>query len=377
MNYDLVFEGGGAKGLVFVGAMQAFETAGHTFQRVIGTSAGAITATLLAAEFNAEELLQAINEKTADGKSRFSTFMDIPESFDKEVIENSLTAAILDTVDNPFLPDRIEKPADRRILHTLLQLPVYRNLFSFVELGGWYDGVTFLNWLQEKLNSKGKKLGDATFAEFHKRRPSQELTVIAADTDARERLILNHRTTPDLPVVWAVRMSMSIPFLWQEVVWQKEWGLYQGRNITGHTIVDGGVLSNFAMDLLVTKDPKIRKVMGPVDDKTQVLGFLIDENIVVPGSADFAVQEKKETKSKQDMMQLDMQQALIVQRITRLIDTITNAHDKTIIREYQDRVCRLPAQGYGTTEFGMSPIRIDAIVAAGRKTMTDFLQRTH
>jgi len=377
MNYDLVFEGGGAKGLVFVGAMQAFETAGHTFQRVIGTSAGAITATLLAAEYNAEELLQAINEKTADGEPRFSTFMDIPESFDKEVIENSLTAAILDTVDNPFLPNRIEAPADRKILNTLLQLPVYRNLFSFVELGGWYDGVTFLNWLQEKLNSKGKKLGEATFAEFHKRRPNQELTVIAADTDARERLILNHRTTPDLPVVWAVRMSMSIPFLWQEVIWQKEWGLYQGRNITGHTIVDGGVLSNFAMDLLVTKDPKIRKIMGPVDDKTQVLGFLIDEDIVVPGAADIAVQERKELKPKQDMMRLDVQQAIIVQRITRLIDTITNAHDKTIIREYKDRVCRLPAQGYGTTEFGMSPMRIDAIVAAGRKTMSDFLQRTH
>ena len=48
MQYDLVFEGGGAKGIVFVGAMEAFEAAGHTVRRLIGTSAGAINAVLLA-----------------------------------------------------------------------------------------------------------------------------------------------------------------------------------------------------------------------------------------------------------------------------------------------------------------------------------------
>lgn len=30
-------------------------------------------------------------------------------------------------------------------------------------------------------------------------------------------LVLNHRTAPDCPVVYAVRMSMSIPLVWDEV----------------------------------------------------------------------------------------------------------------------------------------------------------------
>ena len=30
MKFDLVFEGGGAKGIVFVGAVQEFEAQGHT-----------------------------------------------------------------------------------------------------------------------------------------------------------------------------------------------------------------------------------------------------------------------------------------------------------------------------------------------------------
>jgi hypothetical protein len=33
MEYDLVFEGGGAKGILFVGALQEFETRGHTVCR--------------------------------------------------------------------------------------------------------------------------------------------------------------------------------------------------------------------------------------------------------------------------------------------------------------------------------------------------------
>lgn len=49
MKYDLVFEGGGAKGMVFVGACEEFFRRGHSFDRLLGTSAGASTATLLAA----------------------------------------------------------------------------------------------------------------------------------------------------------------------------------------------------------------------------------------------------------------------------------------------------------------------------------------
>lgn len=48
-KYDLVFEGGGAKGSSFVGALEALQEAGHSHRRLLGTSAGAITATFIAA----------------------------------------------------------------------------------------------------------------------------------------------------------------------------------------------------------------------------------------------------------------------------------------------------------------------------------------
>ncbi|MDH4099941.1 MAG: patatin-like phospholipase family protein, partial [Nitrospirota bacterium] len=251
MQFDLVFEGGGAKGSVFVGAMEVFEARGHTARRFVGTSAGAITATLMAAGYDAAAMLKAVNEKLPNGKPRFSSFMDIPSSFEKSDIENSLTYDIFKKVDLPWVPQMAEGYIDDKIINGLMKVDAYREMFSFIERGGLYSGDTFLAWIREKLDADGRSLGNATLAEFAQK-TGNDLTMVASDTMAHEMLILNHRTAPNCPLAWAVRMSMSIPFVWQEVRWQKEWGLYRGTDISGHTIVDGGVLSNFPIDLLTS-----------------------------------------------------------------------------------------------------------------------------
>ena len=76
-TFDLVFEGGGAKGSVFVGALEVFFAAGHKTGRLVGTSAGAITAALLAAGYTPAEMLAAVTEQR-NGKPRFAEFMDQP-----------------------------------------------------------------------------------------------------------------------------------------------------------------------------------------------------------------------------------------------------------------------------------------------------------
>jgi NTE family protein len=370
MQYDLVFEGGGAKGIVFVGAMEAFEAAGHTVRRLIGTSAGAITAAGLAAGYDAQGLKDALGEKLPDGQPRFTSFMDVPKQFDESSVEKSLSLAMLASLDYPYIPERFETYIDRLILQGLMEIPVYRNIFSFVERGGWFAGEAFLEWFTELLDAGGRNLGQATLAQFQQQQPETELTVIGADTMGSERLILNHRTAPDCPVKWAVRMSMSIPFLWQEVVWKPEWGFYRGRDISGHTIVDGGLLSNFAIDLLVEKDDAIQEIMNTAGGDINPLGCLIDENLPVPG----AIPPTPKTEKPALLDKIDLKQLQTVQRITRLVDTLTSARDKFVIAEIRDRVCRLPAQGYGTTEFDMNEQRTEALMAAGRKTMEAFLQ---
>src|ERR1700753_3752090 len=83
MQYDLVFKGGGAKGNAFAGALEVFSTAGHTWRRLVGTSAGAITATLVGAGYKYDELLAACSEQLPGTDDPvFTTFMDTPQASD-------------------------------------------------------------------------------------------------------------------------------------------------------------------------------------------------------------------------------------------------------------------------------------------------------
>lgn len=56
MRADLVLEGGGAKGVALAGAIAELDAAGHRFQRIAGTSVGALIGALVAAGMPPREL---------------------------------------------------------------------------------------------------------------------------------------------------------------------------------------------------------------------------------------------------------------------------------------------------------------------------------
>ena len=132
MKFDMVFEGGGAKGMVFVGAMQALERHNHEVGRLLGTSAGAITATFLAAGFSPHEMLDILSETGTDGKPVFTSFMGVPESFTPEIRQRSVLSTMLQKVDIPFLPEALESRLDKVILDRLMESRIFRHFFSFV-----------------------------------------------------------------------------------------------------------------------------------------------------------------------------------------------------------------------------------------------------
>jgi NTE family protein len=223
-----------------------------------------------------------------------------------------------------------------------------------------------VDWMQARLDSgqyRGapRSFSGLTLGEFHAA-SGVELSLVASDTTDGAMLVLNHRTAPDCPVVWAVRMSMSIPLLWDEVIWKPEWGSYRGRPLSGHAIVDGGVLSNFPIELFISGERPVLNVMGPKSGN-DVLGLLIDETRPVEASKGLLVR-----------VNIKPGELRTVQRLQRLVDTATGAHDKMVIDEYEHLVVRLPAQGYGTTEFDMSDERRDALVEAGRAAVAQHLE---
>lgn len=367
MEYDLVFEGGGAKGMVFVGAMAEFYQRGHTVGRILGTSAGAITAALTAAGYTVEEMMDALNEKDDEKRSVFAGFMSQPGDFPEDLIANGAFSQFLKNFDIPLLPDFVESGIEQSVLRFFAEKKPANNLFSLVELGGWYSADNFLIWLKQKLdqgefNGQPRRFSNLTLKQFYDL-TKKDLTLIAADTTQELMLVLNHRTAPNCPVAWAVRMSMSIPLLWQEVIWQPDWGTYRGKDISGDAIVDGGLLSNFPIELFISDEPTVTAVMG---EKTHpnVLGLMIDEKLPVPG----AIPTTQKTSGGIDIGELQT-----VKRLSALMSTVLGARDKAVVSSLENSVVRLPAKGYGTVEFDMSDNRRKCLVDAGRQAMRVYL----
>ncbi len=375
---DMIFEGGGAKGMVFVGALQElFQDETRTHGRLLGTSAGAITAVTLAAGYAPEEMLAALAEKDSQGKPVFESFLGDPARFDKDAVRHSAIRKLLADLNLPFVPDFAEEKLDNWIADQLAESAIGQHLFSFVERGGWYSADPFVTWLERMLNSgsvngEPRHFGGLTLREFFNATQT-ELTLVAADTTDARPLLLNHRTAPDCPVVWAARMSMSVPLLWQEVEWRKEWGPYftwnaeqehlTASDVTGHVIVDGGLLSNFPITLFLADRADVAAVVGPVHDKN-VLGLLIDETIPVPKQARLGAERG-----------LAIGELRTFNRLHRLMNTATLAHDNMAIAVFAKHVVRLPAGGYGTTQFDMTDAEREDLVEAGRQAMRAFLAK--
>src|SRR4051794_20431620 len=85
---DLVFEGGGVKGIGLAGAFAALEQNQFVPKSVAGTSAGAITAALVAAGYSSAELDEIIL------KLPFASFKD--ESFADRLPGGRMASVLLD-----------------------------------------------------------------------------------------------------------------------------------------------------------------------------------------------------------------------------------------------------------------------------------------
>jgi NTE family protein len=203
LKADLVFEGGGVKGIGLAGAFLSLSEHGYQPQCVAGASAGAIMASLVAAGYTGPELQNIVLNEM-----HFTAFED------------------------QTLLDRV---------------PLVGDLAQFVISRGMHSGDHFLAWITELLADKGI----ATFGDL--RSPGEtdpkrryKLQVIASDLSARSMLVLPQNAdqlglhADDLEVAKAVRMSMSIPVFFKPVT------------IGGHQIVDGGLLSNFPIWLFDT-----------------------------------------------------------------------------------------------------------------------------
>lgn len=225
---NLVFQGGGVKGIAYVGAIQVLQAQDLlcTVENVAGTSAGAITAALVAMGATADEINSIV------GSTDFASFMD------------GKGGVIGDTV-------------------------------RLVKYFGIYKGDEFEQWFRQQISTLTKRLTgtaqpDLTFAQLSAlaaKKPAsfRNLYVVSTNLTRQTPEVFSTQTRPNVPLWQAVRMSMSIPIF------------FEAFHFNGDVYVDGGLTWNYPIDLFdgLLQQPVIGKpVMPPeVGVNTETLGF--------------------------------------------------------------------------------------------------------
>lgn len=312
---DLVFEGGGVKGIGLAGAFLELYERGYRPECVAGTSAGAITAALVAAGYAGQELKSLVLQDM-----HFQLFADKPRL--------RLLGGLGDAID----------------------VLKYRGLHS---------GDYFLGWMREKLEAKGVR----TFADLEGESAAENrarqfrLQVIASDLTTHSMLVLPRDadrlgTDPrELSVAEAVRMSMSIPIFFEPVLYPG------GRAARKHMIVDGGMLSNYPIWLFDA--PKGKTPRFPT------FGMLL----VAPDQEDPLLPQPPQVPAKSNGMLSPLGY------VRAIADTMMQAHDRLYVEQANyARTIPIPTCGVTTTEFDISPAKARELFESGRTAAQEFLR---
>jgi NTE family protein len=315
---DLVFEGGGVKGIALVGALSVLEEQGYHPQNLAGTSAGAIVATLYAAGYTAAELRDII------GKLDFARFLD-----------------------QTWL-DRI---------------PILGAPMSVLKDAGLFEGNYFLNLMTDLLGAKGvhtfRDLIHPEFLqqdpEFRELRYKYKVQIIVSDLTERCLLVLPRDAQKlgidpdDLNVALAVRMSMSIPIFF-EPVWFRN-----PKTAQEQLLVDGGLLTDIPVWLLDSPGPPPWPTFGlrlvDPDPKADLGDRLPEWQVLRHGGITATVQYLK-----------------------ALVGTVTGFFDRLYIeKEMFARTIPISNLGISSINFGLTPQQVTDLYQSGRDAATEFL----
>ncbi len=174
----LILSGGGIKGIAFIGALQVldiYNLLSH-FDTFLGCSAGAIVSLLIYIGYTPKQLYKLFT------KINFANYHEI--HLDKIITEKGLDSG--------------------NKLMKLLRLICHRK--------GVYPSTTF----QELYN------------HFHK-----TLIIVGTNITTNRTEYFSHQLTPSMPVLKAIRISISYPYLYKPVLWNN------------CVYVDGGLLEPF------------------------------------------------------------------------------------------------------------------------------------
>jgi NTE family protein len=367
-NYpeNRVFQGGGPKGIAYIGALDVLEKRGILPQvkRVAGTSAGAITATFLAVGYSVDEAkkhlmaMQLIEFLDFDG-ARLSEI--IPETKQK-VHGFKHASGFLNKVGAVI---------------NLLGLLKFTSDFTAIvgqikNQSGLCKGEVFRQWIAKAIE---QKTGDAnlTFGELrgliNPRSRYKHLYVFTTKIGANKEIVQldsEDERWDNLIIADAVRASMSLPGAFEaHILHYKDRPGPLGRRCPceGQSFIDGGIIYNLPVEAFdkkkYIKKSSLSKEEGecPAFNK-RTLAF----SLYTPG----------EEVPKEDTT---------VNTTFGVISDFLNTrwHAESITRkrvEYnKHRIIKISNMGVGTFEFDLAPEKLEQLVLSGKESVEDFFEK--
>jgi NTE family protein len=235
----LVLGGGGFTGAVYeIGALRALDLLSvnrsvNDFDVYVGTSAGALVASLAANGVTPEQMMRVVNDK-------------VPQPF---------TDINLDMLLRPnyreFIAKGIQLPF--HVLGLVRTLAKGIGNISPVDLAialadalpsGLYSGSGIEEYVRTVLSDPGRT------DDFRALR--SELYLAATDLDTCERIVLGGEGWDDVPISSAVRASTALPMV------------YAPHQIKDRELVDGGIVSTTNLDIAVDAGAKLIVVVNPL-----------------------------------------------------------------------------------------------------------------
>jgi NTE family protein len=180
---NLVFEGGGVLGNAYIGAIEQLETQGimKNVKNYAGSSVGALFATLMACGATVKFLQDEFN-----------------------------------TIDFASLKDS--------------SWGISRDLWRLYTKYGYYKGDKLLK-LCEKYVRELTGSAQCTFLELYQKQGTY-LIITGTNLNTQSTVFFSYKTYPDMPIVFALRLSCSYPYFFKAVEFE------------GDVYVDGGLLMN-------------------------------------------------------------------------------------------------------------------------------------
>ena len=310
---NLVFEGGGVKGIAYGGALDVLQEKGilSNIKRVAGTSAGAINASLLALGYTSAEVSKIVAE------TDFSKFAD--------------SGGIISDV--------------ARILR----------------LFGWNKGDAFKKFIREHIEAKTGN-PDFTFAQLdaavQEKRPGfRHLYTVCTNLSLQKAQTFSHEHTPDTSIADAVRMSMSIPFYFQAIKWN------------GNIMVDGGVSYNYPINLFDNKKYLSNAANGKEETYDPSPGFVFNYETL-----GFRLDSKDVIEYNRKGWQLSPAEVGNIKEYSlSLMNFMMEMANRAHLNDNDwNRTVSIDTLDVKTTDFAGVRTKIDALIKSGRNAVTEY-----